>query len=160
VRVLEFASRRLERLPVGFLVSLRGGGPDPLGLDRSLGGRLERVRVGPLSPGALHQLIKARLDGTFSRAELLRMHRATAGNPLYALELASSLLRAGPPAPGEAFPVPDGVRELVARRLKRLPATTRQMLLFAAAMARPTVGLAAACDAGLRRTAARPARAC
>ena len=70
---------------------------------------------------------------------LLRIHRATAGNPFYALELASSLLRAGPPAPGEAFPVPDGVRELVARRLKRLPATTREMLLFAAAMPRPTV---------------------
>ena len=138
-RVLEFAGRRLERLPVGFLLSLRGGGSAPLGLDRSLGGRLELIRVGPLSPGALHQLIKARLGGTFSRATLLRIHRATAGNPFYALELASSLLRAGPPAPGEAFPVPDDVRELVARRLKRLPATTRQMLLFAAAMPRPTV---------------------
>ena len=139
-RVLEFAGRRLERLPVGFLVSLRGGGADPLGLDRSLGGRLELVRVGPLSPGALHRLIKARLGGTFSRGALLRMHRTTAGNPFYALELASSLLRAGPAAPGEALPVPDDVRELVARRLQRLPAMTREMLLFAAAMPRPTVG--------------------
>ena len=34
--------------------------------------RLERIRVGPLSAGALHQLIKARLGGTFSRAALLR----------------------------------------------------------------------------------------
>jgi DNA-binding CsgD family transcriptional regulator len=137
--VLEFAARRLGRLPVGFLLSLRGGGSVPLGLDRSLDGRLEVIRVGPLSAGALHQLIKARLGGTFSRAALLRVHRATAGNPLFALELASSLLRAGTPAAGDALPVPDDVRKLVASRLRLLPATTREMLLFAAAMPNPTV---------------------
>ena len=59
------------------------------------GGRLERDSGRSLSAGALHQLIKARLGGTFSRAALLRIHRATAGNPFFALELASSLLRAG-----------------------------------------------------------------
>ena len=119
-RVLEFAARRLEGRPVGFLLSLRtpSSSSAPLGLDRSLGDeRLERVRVGALSAGALHQLIKARLGRTFSRAGLLRIHRATAGNPFFALELASSLLQAGAPAAGEALPVPDDVRELVAERL-------------------------------------------
>jgi DNA-binding CsgD family transcriptional regulator len=140
-RVLEFAARRLERLPVGFLLSLRGVGSVPLGLDRSLGGRLEVIRVGPLSAGALHQLIKARLGRTFSRAALLQVQRATGGNPLFALELASSLLHAGPPTPGDAFPVPDDVRELVASRLRLLPGTTREMLFFAAAMPTPTVDL-------------------
>jgi DNA-binding CsgD family transcriptional regulator len=139
-RVLDFAARRLEGRRAGFLLALRPGSPVPLGLDRSLGdGWLEVVRVGPLSAGALHQLIKARLDATFSRAELVRIHRATGGNPFYALELASSLLRAGPPAAGEAFPVPEDVRELVAGRLRLLPGTTREMLLFAAAMPDPTV---------------------
>ena len=158
-RVLEFAGRRLERLPVGFLLSLRGGGSAPLGLDRSMGGRLELVRVGPLSPGALHQLIKARLGGTFSRAALLRIHRATAGNPFYALELASALLRAGPPAPGEAFPVPDDLRELVARRLKRLPATTQGDAALRRGDATPDGRLAAPCDAGVRGASACPTRA-
>ena len=138
-RVLEFAARRLESRPVGFLLSLRTGGSLPLGLDRSLGGRFDAIRVGPLSAGALHQLIKDRLGATFSRAELLRIHRATSGNPLFALELASSLLRAGAPAAGEALPVPDDVRELVAGRLRLLPGTTREMLFFAAAMPSPTV---------------------
>ncbi|HEX7526914.1 MAG TPA: AAA family ATPase, partial [Gaiellaceae bacterium] len=138
--VLEFAARRLEGRTAGFLLSVRTGNSVPLGLDRALGGRLDRIRVGPLSAGALHQLIKVRLDATFSRAQLLRIHRATGGNPFFALELASSLLRAGPPAAGEALPVPEDVRELVAGRLRMLPRTTREMLLFAAAMPDPTVG--------------------
>jgi len=139
-RVLDFAARRLERCPVGFLLSVRPGSPVPLGLDRSLrDGRLDVVRVGPLSAGALHQLIKDRLQATFSRAELLRIHRLTEGNPFYALEVALSFLRSGPPAAGEVLPVPDDVRELVAGRLRMLPAGTREMLFFAAAMPNPTV---------------------
>lgn len=143
-RVLEFAVRRLAGHPVGFLLSLRRptDGPVPLGLDRAVGGeRLERIRVSGLSAGALHQLIKGRLGGTFSRAGLLRLHSATGGNPFFALELAASLLRAGAPAAGEALPVPDNVRELVAARLRRLPGSTRQALLFAAASPNPTVGM-------------------
>jgi DNA-binding CsgD family transcriptional regulator/tetratricopeptide (TPR) repeat protein len=139
-RALEFVARRLERRPVGLLLSLRTGGSVPLGLDRSpLGARLELIRVGALSAGVLHQLIKSRLDATFSRAVLLRIHRATGGNPFFALELAASLLSAGSPAAGEALPVPEDVRELVAGRLRSLPGTTREMLLFAAAMPNPTV---------------------
>ena len=143
-RVLEFAVRRLAGHPVGFLLSLRRptDGPVPLGLDRAVGGeRLERIRVSGLSAGALHQLIKRTLGGTFSRAGLLRLHSATGGNPFFALELAASLLQAGAPAAGEALPVPDNVRELVAARLRRLPGSTRQALLFAAASPNPTVGM-------------------
>jgi DNA-binding CsgD family transcriptional regulator/tetratricopeptide (TPR) repeat protein len=142
-RALEFAARRLEGRPVGFLLSLRtpSAGSALLGLDRSLAdGRLERARVGALSAGALHQLIKARLGRTFSRAALLRIHRATGGNPFFALELASSLLQAGTPAAGEALPVPEDIRELVADGLRTLPGPTRETLFFAAAMAHPTVG--------------------
>ena len=157
-RVLEFAARRLDGSPVGFLLSLRDAAArlrSASTVRSAMGGSssFESVR---LSAGALHQLIKARLGGTFSRAALLRIHRATGGNPFYALELASSLLQAGPPAAGEAFPVPDDVRELVARRLRRLPATTREMLLFAAAMPTPDGRRAAACDAGVRRSRCTP----
>ncbi len=141
-RVLAFAARRLSGRSVGFLLSLRTptGGVVPLGLDRALGvDRLERVRLGGLSAGALHQLIKERLGGTFSRAALLRLRRATGGNPFFALELAASLLRAGEPAAGEALPVPEDVRELVVTRLRRLPGSTRKALLFAAALPNPTL---------------------
>ena len=67
-------------------------------------GRLELITVGPMSPGALHQLIKARLGSTFSRATLLRIHRATAGNPFFALELASSLVAGRPARGGRSLP--------------------------------------------------------
>jgi DNA-binding CsgD family transcriptional regulator len=143
-RVLEFAVRRLAGQPVGFLLSLRtpAEGAGPLGFDRALGDeQLDRIRVSGLSAGALHQLIKERLGGTFSRAGLLRLHSATSGNPLFALELAASLLRAGSPGAGEALPVPDDVRELVAARLRRLPVSTREALLFAAASPHPTAGV-------------------
>jgi DNA-binding CsgD family transcriptional regulator len=160
-RVLEFAARRLDGRRVAFLLSLRPGRVVPFGLDRALAeGRCELVRVGPLSVGALHQLLKQRLATTFARAELLRIHRETAGNPLFALELASSLLDSGPPAAGGPLPVPDDVRELVAARLKRLPATTREMLFFAALMPHPGIdGLAAAVEGSPGEIAARLARA-
>ena len=140
--VLEFVARRLEDRPVGFLLSLRTptGVSVPLGLDRSVAHeRLERIAVGPLSVGALYQVLKARLGLAFSRATLVRIHRATGGNPFFALELATALLRAGVPAAGEPLPVPDDLRELVAGRLRALPAATRQTLVFAAAMPDPTI---------------------
>jgi DNA-binding CsgD family transcriptional regulator len=141
-RVLEFAARRLQARSVGLLLSLRTPTEisSPLGLDRSLPDeRLQRIPVGPLSAGALYQLMKARLGLTFNRATLVRIHRATSGNPFFALELATALLRAGVPAAGEPLPVPDDLRELVAGRLRKLPAATREALLFAAAMPDPAV---------------------
>ncbi len=162
-RILEFAARRLEGCRVGLLVSLRtpAGGAVPLGLDRAFGdGRLERIRVGALSAGALHQLMKARLGATFNRAALLAIHRATAGNAFYALELAASLQRDGMPPAGAALPVPDDVRELVNERLRRLPGTTRELLLFAAALSDPGVAaLGEAARADSRQLSARLARA-
>jgi DNA-binding CsgD family transcriptional regulator/tetratricopeptide (TPR) repeat protein len=140
--VLEFVARRLEDRPVGFLLSLRTPTDTsaPLGLDRSVAHeRLERIAVGPMSVGALYQVMKVRLGLSFSRATLVRIHRATGGNPFFALELAMALLQAGAPAAGEPLPVPDDLRELVAGRLRKLPAATRQTLVFAAAMPDPTV---------------------
>ncbi len=141
-RVLEFAARRVQPSRVGFLLSVRTPTEDssPLGLVHSLPSeRLRHVPIGPLSAGALHQLIRERLGQAFGRATLLRIHRATGGNPFFALELARALARDGVPAAGEPLPVPDDVRQLVAERLRKLPRATRQVLLFAATMPNPTV---------------------
>ena len=47
------------------------------------------VRVGPLSVGATHQLVRGRLSPHgVTRPTLLRLHEASGGNPFYALELA------------------------------------------------------------------------
>jgi len=148
--VLDFAARRLAGRPIGFLLSLRPGRPTPFALDRSLPvERFALIRLGPLSVGALHQVLKERLAATFGRAELLRIHRVTAGNPLFALELAAALVRSGTPAAGEELPVPDDVRELVTARLRELPGPARDVLLLAALMPAPAIDALAAA-AGVR----------
>ena len=53
--------------------------------------RIARVHVGPLSVGAIHQLLHGRLSRTVARPTLLRLHEASGGNPFYALELARAL---------------------------------------------------------------------
>lgn len=143
-RVLEFGIRRLTEEPVGILVSFRAEqGAVPLGLDRALPeGRLHRLPVGPLNLGALQHLIRTRLNASLSRRVLLRIHKATGGNPLFALETARALLQQGAGLePGHALPIPDNLRDLVQLRLARVPARARKALLAISALARPTVDL-------------------
>jgi len=138
-RVLEFALRRLESLPIGLLATWRIGEP-PTGavkLDAA-----EHVPIGPLDPGALDAMIRARLDAVFPPPTLHRLQTASGGNAFFALEIAEALLRQGGElAPGEPLPIPDDLHELVARRLRRLPARTRTALVAAAALSRPTRAL-------------------
>jgi DNA-binding CsgD family transcriptional regulator len=149
-RVVEFAIRRLGDSPVGVLASVR---LDPrerlmIDLDRAIDpNRRERLCLGPLSLAATHQLLRARETWVLPRRVLLRVHELSGGNPFFALELTRALAaRDQPLAPGEPLPVPGTLRELVAGRLARLPAPTREALLVAAALAQPTVGLIEAFD--------------
>jgi len=157
--VLQFALRRLGDEPVGLLTACRAGREQmPLELDRSFSEeRLRRVLVGPLSLGALHRLLRDRLDTTFPRPTLRRIHESSGGNPFFALELARALERHGRPlGPGERLPVPDDVHELSRRRLAVVPAEAAAALRAAAALSRPTVGLVSAA-AGSDRDVLQPA---
>ncbi|MEU8823685.1 AAA family ATPase [Streptomyces sp. NPDC048636] len=70
------------------------------------------------------------------------IHRTSAGNPFYALELGRALVESGtPPRPGEPLPVPTGLRALVLDRLRAPAPGTRETLLLASAAARPTLAL-------------------
>jgi DNA-binding CsgD family transcriptional regulator len=145
-RVLEFAIRRLHEVPVAVLVSFRTEGQVvPLGLDAVLPeGNLYRLPVGPLNLGALQHLIRTRINASLSRPVLLRVHAATGGNPLFALEMARMLQQRGAGyEPGQALPVPDNLRQLVRLRVARLPSRARNVLLAVSALARPTVDLVA-----------------
>jgi len=118
----------------------------PLELGRTFpDGRLEQRLVGPLSLSETHQLLRERLALELTRLELARFHEATAGNPFFTLELGRELLRADArPAAGRALRVPESLRGLLASRLSRLPAETVDVLVLAAALARPTVEVVAA----------------
>ena len=136
---LVFALRRVGESSIRGMLSLRVPLPD--GSRVVVPDGAERLRLGPLSPGALQQLIKGRFGFTLARPTLLRVHRACAGNAFYALEIARILDRDRALSPGEPLPVPTDVRGLTMRRVRRLPPHTRRALLEASALARPTVRL-------------------
>lgn len=143
--LLAFAMRRLDAAAVRLLAAVRKepGVGVPFELDRALGdGRLQRLALGPLSLGALYELVRTRLGLTLNRAALVRLHETSAGNPLFALEIGRELLRRDiQPTPEQPLPVPGDVRALLRERLARLPQRTRDLLVMAAALPRPTVGL-------------------
>jgi DNA-binding CsgD family transcriptional regulator len=164
VRALAFAVRRLERHPVGVLATVRAPlrSADALGLERALGSEgFERVRLGPLSLGALGILLDRRLGYRYRRPNLVRIERVTGGNPLFALEIARALGPAPVLEPGGALPVPVSLQEAIVDRIAALPPPGRASLLVVAALSHATVelvvqassaaGLTVAEDAGLLR---------
>lgn len=143
-RVLQFALRRLENVPIGVVLASRSdhpSRPSPLGVDNSpLQERIHTIPVRPLGVDDLRQVLRARLDVRFPRWVLVQIHEASGGNPFLALELARALVRRGIDLqPGQALPVPPRMAELVIERLGDLPETARRMLLLVAASPQPTV---------------------
>jgi DNA-binding CsgD family transcriptional regulator len=138
--VLGFAWRRLRSEPVGLLLARRSGEPWPAGL-REIE-RVERLAVDPLSLGAIHRLLQARLGVVLPRPTLRRVYGVSGGNPFFALELGAALERRGAvAAAGEPLPVPERLRELVRDRLAGLPQAARDVLAATAALTRPTLEL-------------------
>jgi DNA-binding CsgD family transcriptional regulator len=145
-QVLAYAARRLRDQPVGFLLAARRdegrvATPHSNLLDGLPENRL-RLELGPLTLGALHHVIRDRLGRTLPRPLLARVAACSGGNPFFALEIARALLdsAAARPPVGEGLPVPDSVKQLLLRRLRRLSTGARDVLLVASAMAHPTVG--------------------
>jgi DNA-binding CsgD family transcriptional regulator len=140
-RVLTFALRRLEGEAVGALATQRRGedGRDGLSLQMELPeGRVNSVELGPLSVGALQHLIRGRLGISLPRANVVRLHEASGGNPMFALEFARALPES---APAAVLPMPSSLRELVRDRLAALPADLRPLLEVVAALGHPTLEL-------------------
>jgi DNA-binding CsgD family transcriptional regulator len=67
----------------------------------------------------------------------VRVHAASGGNPLYALEIGRLLEEVGPPPADEPLPIPADLQALVMRRVATLPPATREVLLAAAALDDP-----------------------
>lgn len=88
--LIRFAMRRLGVEPVRVLVARRGDGRGraPLELECALPERVARVSVGPLSLGALHELLRTGLGVSLARPTLRRLHEVSGGNPFFALEIA------------------------------------------------------------------------
>jgi DNA-binding CsgD family transcriptional regulator len=138
-QVVDFAFRRLSS-PVVVLAALRSPGPSDRGLPllQSDPGRIHRVRVGPMSLGALHQMLRTRTGSSFPRPTLARIEQISGGNPFYALELAWGM-REGTADP--ASPLPQTLAQLVRTRIGGIRPDVQPALLAAAAQGEPTVEL-------------------
>jgi DNA-binding CsgD family transcriptional regulator len=92
--------------------------------------RVEVVEVPPLSVGATHRLLGARLGLSLPRPRLVRLHELSGGNPFYALELAAAWGAGVGADAGSQLPA--SLQALLARRLGGLPEDTRRALLAVA----------------------------
>jgi DNA-binding CsgD family transcriptional regulator len=161
--VLAFALRRLVAAPAAILVARRSSGTEtaPLGLDRALPNEmLRRLRLGPLSLGATHRLLRERLGVSFPRPALVQLHETSGGNPFYALELGRALEQSGERGAGMHLTVPTSLTGLVSARLAALPEDVREVLEPVALLSKPTVSIVeAASDATTVRGRLRTAKA-
>ncbi len=136
--LLRYALPRFEGAPVAALLTVRGAVPTWLSRRE---GVIELV-LRPLSVGALHELLRTRLDASVPRPVLLRIWETSGGNPLFALELARALQRRGAPIePGTELPVPETLEDLVNERLEKLIPEGDDVCRVVAASSDPTLGL-------------------
>jgi DNA-binding CsgD family transcriptional regulator len=141
-RALDFALRRLAEAPVAIVATRRTGASASGIVDtlRELPGK--RVSVGPLSLDAIQRIVSAHLGVHVERSTLTRIHRASGGNPLFALEMADALAPLDHvPRANEPLPVPKDLKALLLERIRRLPAIARAVLLIVALAAQLTYDL-------------------
>ena len=139
---LGFALRRLPEADLLLVWTRRlGEVEEPSAVENALEpDRIERVQVGPLSVGAIQQLLRSRLDRTVPRPTLFRLHEASGGNPFYALEIARALgSDSAVRDPTQPLPVPVRLEELVSARLDGFTGVTHEALVLASAHGRLTV---------------------
>jgi DNA-binding CsgD family transcriptional regulator len=144
-RVLAFVFRRLEldrcRVLLARRIERESGPALPLNLElasRSLGS-VEHRTIGPLSLGALQNLIRTRLAVRLPRPVIVSICDAAGGNPFYALELARAQLKRTALEPGRPLRVPESLGGLIQQRLEALAPSTRKALLISATLSQPTV---------------------
>jgi DNA-binding CsgD family transcriptional regulator len=143
--VLATALRRLLHEPIRLLATLRSapGLTPAFDLRRAFGDdRLRLATLEPLGLGQLHRLLSARVGIELPRPELEELRRISGGNPYFALELARERRRIGVRhAADKPMRIPNNLQELLGDRLARLPEGVLRVLLAAAALPQPTVGM-------------------
>lgn len=144
-RALAFALGRHET--VRLLVTVRTEDPPTASILPADGWRsfeaalgtsaIARLEIGPVTVATLHHLLSLRTGAALPRPLLVRVHRASAGNPFYSLEIARAIQRGGEIHAAMQLPVPTDVTELALVRISSLPAPTIRTLERLSAMSRP-----------------------
>lgn len=140
--IISSATRRLAG-PIGVLATVRDAPDSPdVGswLELRQPDRQRRVRVRPMSLGALHAVLSDRFGHSFSRPKMLRIQQFSGGNPFYALELGRAM---ADDTWHDGAKLPSTLAELVRARLGSLTTDGRKALLAVACLATPTLELIA-----------------
>jgi DNA-binding CsgD family transcriptional regulator len=146
-RALSFALRRLRLEPVGLLAAVRTNwAADPLRLatDSVPADRVDRLRLGPLSLGAIRELLATQTTLRPGRSLLLRLHETSGGNPLFTLELAARATASIRLGPRDTLDVPSSLLRLVSGRITGLPDGARDVLLVCSLAAEPALPVVSA----------------
>jgi DNA-binding NarL/FixJ family response regulator len=141
--VVEFAVRRCAG-PIAVLVAQRAADRQSLAGELCPRDRTRRrtLRIGPLSPGALHQVIRQQLRRSLPRHMMHRIAKVSGGNPFFALELARSIgTEAHIAGAVDYAELPDTLVAAVDSRVSRLSPPVREALLVASALATPRIDL-------------------
>ena len=130
-----FALRRMEGVhPARLLATVRDHDARLPVLQGLPSDRCSVISIGPLTLGALFDLLQTRRGIRLARPMLLRVYETSGGNPLYALELARALDRLEiSPKAGTPLPVPAGLDALVDARVRDLPAAVADVVAATAA---------------------------
>jgi DNA-binding CsgD family transcriptional regulator len=144
--VLAFALRRLQEERVGALISVRTSLEDepPLDLDHAFPpSGIERMRLTPLERTDLQRLVRSQVGVVLPQPLMTRVLETSGGNPFFALELAREVVRRGVDklVQDQHLGVPSTIRDVVVGRLAPLTGPTQRLLLYAAALAQPTIQL-------------------
>ncbi len=124
---LSFIARRVQRHPIGLVVSTRTA------TENFLEWRgLAEVEVPPLSREASERLVAARFPQLPARLRQ-RVLDLAAGNPLALVELPATFLQseANNWQPNEVVPLSERLQQLFSARISDLPEATRRLLLIA-----------------------------
>ncbi|WP_066362369.1 BTAD domain-containing putative transcriptional regulator [Herbidospora mongoliensis] len=136
LKLLTFLGADLHRIPVLVIVTVRHhDAPQPVDVFAELARQrgTERLTVGPLTASDVADYLDARDPGLLAHVAVL--HDRTGGNPFYLGELLR--LAASTRSPDiAALPVPDGVRDVIAQRVSRLPEETQALLRTASVAGR------------------------
>ncbi|MEV5740263.1 BTAD domain-containing putative transcriptional regulator [Microbispora rosea] len=136
LQLLRHLAGRLARTPVLVLLTHR---PAEAGDDLTATGAAlavqaaENITLGGLGEREVARLLAERSGTGVDEATVRTVTERTGGNPLFVTETARLLAVDGPSA---AHALPPGVRDLIRRRLARLPATARTTLRNAAVLGR------------------------
>lgn len=154
---LGFAVRRLGHRRFGLVLAQRREPGVPTawlpGMDRLPAEDTVELEPTALSLSATFHLVRARLGLAPPRPLLRRIHRASGGNPLFALEIARAVMAShgdGTDAflSGVPLSVPEFLRSLMARRLGHRSAPERLAMLVVALAGEPTDDVIRSVDAG------------